>query len=162
MARKHNTPKHLQKSFKDSLLTTEPNGIPINRENWSEKSQGSWTWIEVYTDKSYRCRYCREKAVFTAKEQHYAYEVKKRYIDQTRVLCPACFYIMHAKRDAIQAIEKRWRAEKSQLQNDVAFLRDWHEKLQDFQRYTHKWNNMITSLQKRIERLEAKEELNND
>ncbi|MBS9781023.1 MAG: zinc-ribbon domain containing protein [Gammaproteobacteria bacterium] len=166
MPKKKKIAKHLQKSFKHSLLTTELttglNGILVNRGNWSEESQRTYNCLEVYTDRGYRCRYCREKAVFTAKEQQYAYEVKKRHIDQTRVLCPACFHTMHTKRDVIQAIEKRWQAEKNQLQNDVEFLRDWREKLIDFQGYTNKWNNTITSLQKRIEKLEEKEEKNND
>ncbi len=155
MTKKSSIAKHLQKSVLAEFFADETSkGVVVDSSQWSESSQGSPCprFKGEYHDQCYYCQYCHEKAIFTAAEQKYTYEVKKRYIWQNRVLCKTCYQALHSKKAELKAIEKQWADNKQTLQTDMVFLRRYLDLLQDIARYQNKTNwNVIEMLKKRIE-----------
>jgi len=77
--------------------------VPTAPEHWSDSSKQSYAYQSPpreYSDRHYTCRHCRKAAVFTGQEQREAYEARKAYIWQARVLCAECF----ATRMQIEAV----------------------------------------------------------
>ncbi|MDM0058999.1 zinc-ribbon domain containing protein [Variovorax fucosicus] len=69
-------------------------GIQIDRSQWSPRSQRTTGhYDEAATDYEgirCRCRKCTRSFVFTAKEQQFAYEVEKRFVDYLPKHCKDC------------------------------------------------------------------------
>ncbi len=102
-------------------------GVPADPSQWCKKGQGSVpaTFMTHYHDIAYVCASCRAPCVFSARDQQYAYEVRKNYIDVKRNLCEACWKAARHNAAAIAEHEQRWTEAKHSLQNDEAFLRGW-------------------------------------
>lgn len=56
----------------------------------------SVAWTTEYKTYGYYCWRCRERALFTAADQKYTYEVNKAHIDQKRILCEGCWKRLNA------------------------------------------------------------------
>lgn len=114
-----------------------PTVAPADPSQWSEKCQGSVpaTYVTTYTDIPYRCRYCGIAAVFTAREQKLAYEVKKTHIDVQRVLCEPCWRECGRVAKRIAACEAKWAESKKELAADAKFLAEWRGLLEEHHRY---------------------------
>jgi len=69
---------------------------------WSESSKRSRSYEPsatiYYYDEFYWCRACGRPSVFSAQDQKHAFEVEKRYIHSTRVLCDPCYLARKAVR----------------------------------------------------------------
>ena len=73
---------------------SEPQGVPVDKSKWSDSSKRSFAFEipkEYYEDIKYKCSHCRKRTVYTAAEQKIAFEEKKAYVSQRRVLCPKCW-----------------------------------------------------------------------
>lgn len=75
-----------------------PDTVPADPSQWSESSQRSVSvaWTTEYKTYGYYCWRCRERALFTAADQKYTYEVNKAHIDQKRILCEGCWKRLNA------------------------------------------------------------------
>lgn len=113
-----------------------PAVVPCDPRQWSASSRCSHgASIQAYRDRPYRCRCCGQAAVFSALEQQIAFEIRKVYIHQQRVLCPACFAEGKLVQQRVAACEAQWAAEKARLMGDAAFLRGWRDLLLLRERY---------------------------
>lgn len=125
--------------------------ISVDRSQWSESSQRTYTSISVYTDIAWRCRGCGQSFVFTAQEQKQAYEHEGVYIHWRPVLCDACASQAQSARDDLYRYEKRWKEDKQALQHDLSFLKRWLTALETHGRLTgHRSQTVITMLERLI------------
>lgn len=110
---------------------------PADPTQWSEKSKRSvaFEFVHEYKDIPYTCWHCRKKAVFTALDQRYTFEVKKASIDQRRVLCVDCWREANRISAETKDCEERWALAKAQLRTDKAFLTHWLELLVRMESY---------------------------
>jgi len=64
-------------------------------DEWSDASKRSRSYRKSatisYFDEHYWCAECGDPAVFSAVDQKYTFEVKKRYFLQRRTLCNPCW-----------------------------------------------------------------------
>lgn len=112
--------------------------VPANPGLWSASSQQSYACessLHQYSDRHYTCWRCRQAAVFTAQQQREAYEVRKAYIWQQRVLCAACFATRMQIEADLRACAHRWQTGRAACQADTAFLLCWHGLLQQHVEY---------------------------
>jgi len=133
---------------KKSALPLVPGSAPADPSQWSEKSQGSVaaTFRTCYTDKTYRCRYCGKDAVFTAREQKFAYETKKTEIEVRRVLCEPCWRACRRVATKIAGCEARWAESKKELATDAGFLSEWRDLLMEHHRYGARANGAAMNM----------------
>lgn len=107
--------------------------VPATPDLWSDSSKQSYVYQSsfrrMYSDRHYTCRRCKQAAVFTAQEQREAYEVRKAYIWQDRVLCAECFATRMKIEAGLRACALRWQAERDECQADTPFLQRWHSLL---------------------------------
>lgn len=104
--------------------------IPIDASRWSSASQRSMSSISPtgqYEDIHYDCIACRAPSTFSAEAQKDAFEARKAYIWQRRVLCDACFETRWSCERELRAIRSRWRASRAEARRDAAMLRRWLE-----------------------------------
>lgn len=107
--------------------------VPTSPEHWSDSSKQSYAYQSPpreYSDRNYTCRHCRKAAVFTGQEQREAYEVRKAYIWQARVLCAECFATRMQIEAELLACAHRWQTARAKCNADTPFLRRWHGLLQ--------------------------------
>ena len=133
----------------------------VDKEQWSESSKQSYAYQAVkhcYEDIHYVCRKCGKASVFPGEEQKIAFEVKKHYIWQRRVLCPDCNGMLFALRVAHREFEARWAAERRELSRDLIFLRAWQAVLAAFPAYGSRVGG---ALGKRVAHLIAESEMRN-
>jgi hypothetical protein len=95
----------------------------------------SSAWTREYKTYGYTCWHCRERAVFTAADQKYTYEIKKAPIDQKRILCEKCWKRMNAIAAQLEECQGAWLQSKSTLRSDQAFLQRWFDLLQEQEQY---------------------------
>jgi hypothetical protein len=103
-------------------------GLPADPANWSEASRRSVGAIfppRPYTDIEYVCWRCKRPDVFTAEQQKHAYEVRKAYIWQQRILCRECYRERQALEQEARVCRRRWADERRSLRSDLGFLRRW-------------------------------------
>lgn len=75
-------------------MARKPAPVRVDKEQWSRSSKQSLSYDfpkKTYKDTPYKCSLCFADAVFTAEEQKHAFEVRKAYIWQARVLCASCW-----------------------------------------------------------------------
>ncbi|TFV90132.1 hypothetical protein E4K72_21105 [Oxalobacteraceae bacterium OM1] len=98
----------------------KPRTIAANPDAWSAESKQSVAFehrlTKEYADIGYRCWRCGRPSIFTAEEQRCAYEVKKAYIAQTRILCAACWRESNDIAAQLEACEKRWKQSKKRTE----------------------------------------------
>lgn len=88
-----------------------------------------------YQDLPLRCRRCDSGFVFTAAQQRQAFEVRKAYIWQQRILCEKCWQQRLALTGELRQLQSRWRAQRATLKRDIAALRRWRELLRQLPFY---------------------------
>lgn len=102
--------------------------VEVDKRQWSEPSKRSYTYVErasYYTEVAYRCLKCSTRAVFTAAEQKHAFEVKKRYIWQRRVLCANCYKKLHQLTLHERSLRQRWSEMSAAHKSDTIFIAEW-------------------------------------
>jgi Probable zinc-ribbon domain len=107
--------------------------VPVDKDRWSEKSQGGLDYVfapENYEDKPFACRACGQKAVFTAEQQKYTYEVKKAFTWEQHVLCAACFRQRNELLAEATVFAASWAKDKALLKRDRSALQRWKEVLE--------------------------------
>lgn len=133
--------------------------VEVDKRQWSEPSKRSYTYVERashYADVAYRCLKCSAHAVFTAAEQKHAFEVKKRYIWQRRVLCANCYAELHRLTLRERSLRQRWSEMNAVLKSDAAFLADWLDLLVAKSRYGKRVNTaMANKLRKMLGALQT-------
>lgn len=109
------------------LRDTHPARIAADPARWSAQSRQSVAFYfkREYVDEPYKCWRCGAACIFSARDQQYTYEVKKASIGQRRSFCAACWSESHRLRAALDEHDTRWRAGKSALRHDGAFLDGW-------------------------------------
>ncbi|MCG7964766.1 MAG: zinc-ribbon domain containing protein [Candidatus Thiodiazotropha taylori] len=125
---------------------------PVDSSKWSKESLG----IPVpppayYRDEEYRCWHCRKPAIFTARDQKYAYEVKQRYFWQRRRLCGECWSRANQIKARLEEYENDWSKSKQKLLMDREALANWLKLLVELEGYTpyrqkKKKKNMLKKL----------------
>jgi hypothetical protein len=99
---------------------------PVDASKWSEESLGMPVPPPTYyRDIEYWCWHCRKMAVFTARDQKYAYEVKKRYFWQRRSLCGECWSKSNQIKTRLKSYENEWSESKHRLVKDREELANW-------------------------------------
>lgn len=151
--RNHGPPAIMKRKAKPdfSKLPHVPRTAPVQRDQWSEQSRRSYTWLKFYQDIQYDCRICGIRAVFSALEQQHYYEVRKAHICTRRELCPPCFNFSRATARGIRSCERAWKEDRRHLRHDTAFLSNWLDLMKQFKRFKPYRHNfaieaMITKL----------------
>jgi len=102
--------------------------VLVDATKWSAKSKQS-AIVEFppkeYEDIAYACWRCKKPSIYTAEDQRHAFEVRKAYIWQRRVLCAACWRERLRIERAIGKARASWKANRKVLKNDRRFLRNW-------------------------------------
>ena len=116
---------------------SKPTSVKADPKKWSEKSRRSvsFEYVKEYRDITYKCRRCKESAVFSATDQLYTYEVKKASIDQRRVLCEKCWRNLLVVDSDIASCEQQWAQRKRELRSDADFLSRWLQLVVSRQEY---------------------------
>ncbi len=122
--------------MKKQIVVKEVGVELVDSSLWSEESLR----IPVppprqYKDIEYLCWRCRKESTFTAKEQKYAYEVKKRYFWQRRDLCGNCWAKSNELKNDLKVFEKQWLNSKNQLTRDKEYLSKWLNFLIELEKY---------------------------
>jgi hypothetical protein len=111
--------------------------VQADSKKWSEKSRRSvsFHFVKEYHDITYKCRCCKESAVFSAVDQLYTYEVRKASSDQRRVLCEKCWRKLLVIDSDIASCRQQWASMKRKLRLDEVFLSTWLQLLISRQGY---------------------------
>ena len=94
--------------------------LPVDRDQLSPESQGSWDLPSYYEDQTYWCVDCGEEQMFTAKEQKDYYETKKRYIYKGWTRCETCYEARLKQRRIRRELHESYKALKDQLDDTMA------------------------------------------
>ena len=78
-----------------------------------------------YEDIHYACIHCSAPSTFTTEAQKDAFESRKAYLWQRRVLCENCFGVRRASECELRAIRSRWRGSRADVRRDPAALQRW-------------------------------------
>lgn len=112
--------------------------IRVDASRWSPASRRSMSATAPsgqYEDIRYDCIACGAPSTFTAEAQKQAFELRKAYIWQRRVLCDACFETRRTCERELRAIRSRWRASRAEARRDAAMLQRWLDLLCLLPRY---------------------------
>lgn len=107
--------------------------VRVDKDQWSEKSRSGLDYVfasENYEDKPFACRACGQKAVFTAEQQKYTYEIKKAFTWEHHVLCAACFRQRNDLVAEAKVFAASWAKDKALLKRDRLALQRWKEVLE--------------------------------
>ncbi len=118
--------------------------IPLNKEAYSDSSKRSVGFEflgEFYRDIHYQCKRCAKSEIFTAEDQKYTYEIKKKYMWQQRFLCNKCHAEMVTIKSELQKMEKYYCNNKEQSLKDREFLLKWLRLLKKYPTYWKKSNS---------------------
>jgi hypothetical protein len=127
--------------------------VPIEKENYSEESKrsvGHWFLRGFYSDISYKCIKCKEKSIFSAEEQNYAYEVKKEYMWARRVLCQLCWEQLKKIKSELSLKEAAYLENREALVENTIFLEEWLYLLTEYVKYGKKGIQVELNLSKSI------------
>lgn len=130
---------------------TQP--VRVEKELWSRSSKQSLAYDfahKTYKDRSYNCWRCGSPSTFTAEEQKHAYEVRKAYIWQSRVLCATCWTEGQSIANQLRAFAARWKQNKQTLRADREFLVEWLRLLELHPEYGGRKNTATMAMLKRI------------
>lgn len=136
-----------------------PKKIPLDKRQYSDASKRSVGFEFLgshYADISYQCIKCKKEAIFTAKEQKQAYEVRKEYMWAKRQLCDACWREIRQIKKQLLQCEQNYLDDKTHLQ-DANFLSEWLNLLELYPKYGKKGNPArITFVKKHLALLNSK------
>ncbi len=130
----------------------------VEPEKYSESSKRSYghdirSRQEFYEDIHYQCIACSKTDVYTDFEQKKAYENRDDYICCTRVLCQSCWRNKRVLLKQCQEFEKEYSRNKQAHLNDEQFLRDWLCTLNEYKKYSYRYNNQrIIFIEKHLKR----------
>lgn len=131
----------------------DPAGVPCDPECWSEESKRSVGYElaeKTYRDKAYLCWRCRTPDVFTAVEQKHAFEVRKVYIDQQRVLCRTCHREWVALDLEAYECRRQWAVENASVRGNKEFLQRWLVVLESLSEYNAKRDEANIAMIRRL------------
>lgn len=126
--------------------------LPVNRERWSESSQRTYATMQFYEDIAWACRGCGQPGVFTAQAQKQAFEVAHVYIYWRPRLCEACTQKKQSTAETMRRYEARWKANKQELQHDLAFLKQWVVLLETYAQLSGRKNDALLQLVRKLMR----------
>ena len=112
--------------------------VALDTSRWSQASRLSMACElagDHYRDRPSTCRNCGDGFVFTAQQQREAYEVRKAYIWQQRVLCAPCWRQRVHLLGELKRIRSRWARERACVKRDRQALRQWRDVLAQLPRY---------------------------
>ncbi|WP_223788006.1 zinc-ribbon domain containing protein [Marinicella meishanensis] len=115
----------------------------INKDAYSaasKRSVGHEFLGDDYQDKKYTCKKCRQEAVFLAKDQKEAFEVKKVYMWAHRELCGPCYKTMKSIRTTLRQMQQQYIQDMSAVIADRSFLKVWLELLELYPKFGAKAN----------------------
>lgn len=95
---------------------TEKNRVPADPTKWSDSSKRSYSYAAFppfYEDLPYNCWHCGKASIFSASDQKVAFEEKKAYIWQRRMLCRECWSDEQKIASTIRACQTKWNESKS-------------------------------------------------
>ncbi|MFC6633649.1 zinc-ribbon domain containing protein [Microbulbifer taiwanensis] len=130
------------------------NRVPLNKEAYSDESKQSIGWEYLgkeYRDISYTCKKCKNKAIFTAREQKEYFEVQKKYMWTKRTLCSVCWKEIKQIKSELASLEQRYIERKLELKSDRKFLLRWLQLLLEYPKYGKPKNSSkIASIEKAL------------
>ncbi len=135
------------------MAQSKSQSIPITVANWSGASQRSAGYCPPsfeYKDRHYQCYRCRRPSVFSATAQREAFEVRKVYIWQQRILCEECFVIRRKLEHEVKEFNRRWCTEQSLLKKDLEALKHWSYLLEELPYYGIRRNTAQLTMLKRL------------
>jgi hypothetical protein len=138
--------------------TPIPSAVPTDPEQWSESSKRSYIYDSPpseYKDYNYVCCRRKQPSVFTAEAQREAYEVRKAYIWQRRVLCSDCFRMCLQIESELEQCAAGWKSSRQLLQVDDQFLRRWLALLEDHVYYGNRADTGNIRMLRKLLRLRA-------
>jgi Probable zinc-ribbon domain len=127
--------------------------VAANPEAWSESSKRSDEYRNPpseYEDITYACWRCSEKAVFTAEAQKQAFEVRKVYVWQRRILCPSCFATRQHLKEENETFRARWNAEPNAISADRPALERWQFVLRELPRFAAREDSATIAMLTRL------------
>lgn len=136
------------------MLSVHP--IPMDRSQWSHASKrsagyyDSWEYAGNYDSKTtyyenlaFVCVKCGSPSIFSAEEQKYAYEVKKKFIRWFPTCCTACRQNLDALLAIDRQSQKLWNTDKESLKNDIVFLKSWLGTIKKIETYRKSANTTM-------------------
>jgi hypothetical protein len=120
------------------MKSSKPSRVPVDASQWSDKSKRSVIYDippTEYVDIQYACWRCGASSTYTAEEQREAFETRKAYIWQQRILCAACWRERQRIERIVRQYRSRWRIEKGMLQRNRDFLVKWLELVDQLPQY---------------------------
>lgn len=128
-------------------------GVVVNPENWSEASKHSTIYDfppAEYHDIEYTCFQCEKPSIFTAHAQRKAFEVRKSYIWQRRLLCLNCLQMRSQLERQVKAYDMRWKSERAALAHNVTELTQWLAALKRLPYYGVRRNSARIAMLERL------------
>jgi hypothetical protein len=123
--------------------------VLVNKEQWSRSSKQSLAYDfagKTYADIIFKCRQCGANEVFTAKAQKRAFEDKKAYIWQQRVLCTSCWKDEQLIAKSLRSYMTKWKLDKQNLKSDAVFLQNWLKLLELHPYYGARKNTALIAM----------------
>jgi Probable zinc-ribbon domain len=123
--------------------------VLVNKEQWSRSSKQSLAYDfarKTYSNITFKCQQCGADEVFTAEAQKRAYEDKKAYIWQRRVLCASCWKDEQLIAKSLRSYMTKWKLDKQNLKSDAVFLQNWLELLELHPYYGARKNTALIAM----------------
>lgn len=136
-----------------SQMKRKAQPVRVEKELWSLSSKQSLAYDfapKTYKDRSYRCWRCGSTATFTAEEQKRAYEIRKAYIWQARLLCPTCWTEEQNIAQQLRSFAAEWKQKKRTLVTNRSFLAEWLRLLELHPKYRGRRNPATIAMLRRL------------
>ena len=123
--------------------------ISIDRTKWSRSSQKSLGLVDpmasTYESISYYCKKCQAKSEFSAEEQKFYYETKKKFVMYRPSRCATCERKLEELVSAEKECQKRWNMQRETLRKNIVFLKNWLNIIQEIHTYGRRTNETMVS-----------------
>jgi hypothetical protein len=131
----------------------QKNRVAADPSQWSESSKRSYSFVArptFYEDIPYNCWRCGKASVFGAKDQKEAFEVKKAYIWQRRMLCQECWRQEQEIASDLRQCQTRWDGDKKEAASDNDFLKNWLRLLELHPEYGARKNSAAINMLRKL------------
>lgn len=135
----------------------------MDRSQWSHASKKSAGYYDTgeyagnydskaayYENIAFICAKCESPSIFSAEEQKYVYEVKKKFIRWFPTSCYDC----RQKLDILLALDRQsqklWNTNKDILKKDCVFLENWLSTIKEIETYQKPANTTMTTCLTRL------------
>jgi len=112
--------------------------VPLDTAQWSQASRRSLAAEFAdshYRDLTQRCIACKGEFVFSAEQQRDAFERRKAYIAQQRLLCAQCWAHRLGLIEELKRIRSHWNRDRAGSKRDLPMLLRWQQVLAQLPRY---------------------------